>query len=395
MLEQLNQILKSAISRDTPKNLFRTRAYFQHRLDVEKQRAERNGEKFTVVTLGFKKLKTDLLPSLSRHDAIEFINELSITAFRLIRQIDVAAWYDNDSVAIILCDTSFIGARKFLKRLNNEFLKIAAQKTYEDLFLLNKIDINMYTYPDNQQANNRSLYKPFPLSEFDIIEPINLNGQLSKEFKKSSYQRLKRSIDIVLCYIGLLIFAPLMAVVAIVIKLTSPGPIIYRQKRVGYNGKIFELYKFRSMYLNADENVHRRHIADVMCNFNQSLADNAPSIKIMHDKRVTAIGRFLRNTCLDELPQLVNVLKGDMSLVGPRPHPEYEVFNYDNWYKRRLTVKPGLTGLWQIQGKKRMFYPDAIRLDLSYIDRWSLGLDLKILFYTLPTALAGFGIEKD
>ena len=105
MLEQLNQILKSAIRRYTPENLFRTRAYFQHRLDVEKQRAERNGEKFTVVTLNFKNLKTDLLPSLSRQDATDFIEELAAVAFRLVRQIDVAAWYDNDSVAIILCDT--------------------------------------------------------------------------------------------------------------------------------------------------------------------------------------------------------------------------------------------------------------------------------------------------
>jgi len=395
MLEQLNQFLKSAIRRHTPENLFRTRTYFQHRLDVEKQRAERNGEKFTVVILGFKKLKTDLLPSLSRHETLEFIDDLATAAFRLIRQIDVAAWYDSDSVAIILCDTSFIGARKFLKRLNNEFLTIAAQKTYEDLFLLNKIDINMYTYPDNYQANNKSLYKPVSLSEFNIIEPVNLNGQLSKEFKNSSRKLLKRSIDVVLSYIGLLIFAPLMAVIAIMIKLTSSGPIIYRQKRVGYNGKIFELYKFRSMYVDADENVHRRHIADVMHNENQSYAEHAPSIKIIRDERVTPVGRFLRNTCLDELPQLVNVLKGDMSLVGPRPHPEYEVFNYDNWYKRRLTVKPGLTGLWQIQGKKRMFYSDAIRLDLSYIDRWSLGLDLKILCYTLPTALAGLGTDND
>ncbi|MBD3290021.1 exopolysaccharide biosynthesis protein [candidate division KSB1 bacterium] len=201
-------------------------------------------------------------------------------------------------------------------------------------------------------------------------------------------------MDIFLAYTGLLLFAPLMGAIAIAIRFTSPGPVIYRQKRVGYNGKLFELYKFRSMYYNSDENVHRRHITEVMRNFNSICAEEAPAIKIIKDVRVTPLGRFLRNTCLDELPQLINVLKGDMSMVGPRPHPEYEVINYDRWYRRRLSVKPGLTGLWQIQGRKHMFYPDAIRLDLSYIDRWSLGLDFKILFYTLPTALAGLAIHK-
>jgi lipopolysaccharide/colanic/teichoic acid biosynthesis glycosyltransferase len=222
-----------------------------------------------------------------------------------------------------------------------------------------------------------------------MLETINLNGQFSKNFQRQKHDFIKRSVDIMLSYIGILCLAPLMGLIAVLIKCTSAGSIIFRQKRIGYDGREFEVLKFRTMFADADEKIHEVYIKKLIEENSVQQHPESSSFKVPNDHRITPVGRFLRNTCLDELPQLINVFKGEMSLVGPRPHPIYEVSYYKEWFHRRLNVKPGLTGLWQIQGKKSMRYSDAIRLDLSYIDKRSLGLDLKILLFTLPTPLAG------
>lgn len=174
---------------------------------------------------------------------------------------------------------------------------------------------------------------------------------------------IKRWFDIVLCLILLTLFCPLMIIIALVIKMTSPGEVIYQQQRLGRNGQIFYLLKFRSMVKNAE------YIGTGML-----LQEN--------DARITPVGRFLRKTSLDELPQLINVLKGDMSMVGPRPAPVFHLNKYDSEQRRRLLVRPGITGWAQVNGRVALYWPQRIELDLWYIDHYSLGLDLLILIKT-------------
>ena len=197
---------------------------------------------------------------------------------------------------------------------------------------------------------------------------------------------IKGLIDRVGAFIALLIMALPMAIVAIVIRITSPGPVIFRQRRAGKHGKPFVMYKFRSMANDAE--MRRAELEP----FNQM---NGPVFKVEADPRITPFGRWLRRTSLDELPQLINVLMGDMSLVGPRPLPLYEVEKFENTaQRRRLSVKPGLTCLWQISGRNQVRdFRDWVKLDLDYIDHWSLGLDFKILLRTVPAVLFGSGAK--
>jgi exopolysaccharide biosynthesis polyprenyl glycosylphosphotransferase len=193
----------------------------------------------------------------------------------------------------------------------------------------------------------------------------------------------KRLIDVAGALAGLLVLGPLvMLPAAIVIRLTSPGPILFRQRRSGVHGRLFTMYKFRSMVDNAEM------LRVELETFNEM---SGPVFKMQQDPRVTPIGRFMRKTSVDELPQLWNVLTGDMSLVGPRPPIPSEVSQYDPWHRRRLSMKPGLTCLWQISGRNAIGFDQWMKLDLQYIDHWSLWLDIKILMRTIPVVLSGFG----
>jgi exopolysaccharide biosynthesis polyprenyl glycosylphosphotransferase len=194
----------------------------------------------------------------------------------------------------------------------------------------------------------------------------------------------KGAVDRLGALLGLLAISWLLILVAIGIKITSPGPILFRQKRAGKNGHPFMMYKFRSMTTNAE--MKQAELAA----FNQM---QGPVFKIDNDPRVTKFGRFLRRTSLDELPQLFNVLKGEMSLVGPRPLPLYEVEKFESVaQRRRLSMKPGLTCLWQVSGRNQIKnFDDWVKLDLQYIDNWSLWLDAEILLRTIPVVVVGFG----
>jgi exopolysaccharide biosynthesis polyprenyl glycosylphosphotransferase len=194
---------------------------------------------------------------------------------------------------------------------------------------------------------------------------------------------LKRLIDMVVSGGLLLVLAPFLALIAILIKLDSPGAILFRQERVGLNKRRFELLKFRTMVEGADSLQQTiEHLNEV----------SGPVFKIKNDPRLTRLGKFLRRFSIDELPQLVNVLKGDMSLVGPRPLPVRDVDRINvHWHKRRFSVKPGVTGLWQVNGRSDVGFDRWVQMDLDYIDHWSLALDLKILVKTIPVVLAGSG----
>jgi exopolysaccharide biosynthesis polyprenyl glycosylphosphotransferase len=200
---------------------------------------------------------------------------------------------------------------------------------------------------------------------------------------KTSHLVIKRIIDIVVSSLALILLSPLFLIVALAIKLTSPGPVLFKQERCGLNGRRFTFLKFRSMVQDAEQQ------KEDLIHLNEM---QGPVFKITNDPRVTKVGKFLRKTSIDELPQLWNVLKGDMSLVGPRPPVPSEVEKYERWQRRRLSMRPGLTCFWQIRGRNQInSFEEWMRLDLQYIDNWSLTLDWKILLKTIPVVLLGKG----
>ncbi|MGZ7445318.1 sugar transferase [Paenibacillus sp. TH7-28] len=193
---------------------------------------------------------------------------------------------------------------------------------------------------------------------------------------------LKRAVDIVLASLGLIVISPMLAVVAICIKLDSKGPIMIKQRRIGKNGAPFNMYKFRSMVENAESLIHQ------LAAHNEA---DGPVFKMKNDPRITRVGRFIRKYSIDELPQLINVVFGQMSLVGPRPPLPQEVERYTDYEWRRLDIRPGITGLWQINGRSDLPFDEWVKLDLYYIEHWSLGLELKIIFKTIPIVIKGTG----
>jgi lipopolysaccharide/colanic/teichoic acid biosynthesis glycosyltransferase len=206
---------------------------------------------------------------------------------------------------------------------------------------------------------------------------------------------VKRGMDIAGSALMLILCAPMFAFIALAIKLSSKGPVLFRQQRVGQYGQHFTFLKFRSMQVNNDHRVHQEYVTK----FIASEASKQPSngngegvFKLTNDKRVTAVGRFLRRTSLDELPQFLNVLRGEMSLVGPRPPIPYELAAYQTWHRRRvLEVKPGITGLWQVMGRSRVNFDEMVRLDLQYATSWSPSLDFTILMRTPRAVIKGEG----
>lgn len=193
---------------------------------------------------------------------------------------------------------------------------------------------------------------------------------------------IKRTIDVSLSLLGLLITLPIFIISAVVIKLDSKGPVFFKQKRVGKHGAPFNMYKFRSMVVNAEE------LKSKLQNRNEA---DGPAFKIRNDPRVTKFGKFIRKYSIDELPQLINVLKGEMSLIGPRPPLPSEVEKYDDYQWRRLSITPGITGLWQVSGRSDLNFNDWVGLDIFYIENWSVSMDIKIFLRTIPVVLVGKG----
>lgn len=213
--------------------------------------------------------------------------------------------------------------------------------------------------------------------EREILSSSKLVLQYSKY-----YVVIKRLMDVVFSTIGLIVLSPIMLIVAVAIKLEDiKGPILFSQERVGYLGKKFKIYKFRSMYVDAEERLYElQHLNE----------QTGPVFKMKDDPRITKVGKFIRKTSLDELPQLINILKGEMSIVGPRPALLREVVQYNDYQKQRLLVKPGLTCIWQVSGRNSIGFEEWIELDLEYIKNQSLSLDIKLILQTLPALLGDY-----
>ena len=229
-----------------------------------------------------------------------------------------------------------------------------------------------------------SLFNCLPRkTEIDQIGALPMI-RLFREPLSSSARILKRTFDLIFAALAILLLLPLWLLIALLIKLDSRGRVFYTQERVGMDGRLFLLYKFRTMQANADADLHREYQRAFIAGRAEANLGNEtkPTYKLLADPRITRIGKILRRTSLDEVPQLLNVMSGDMSLVGPRPPIPYEVEAYELWHRKRLDMKPGLTGLWQVSGRNRLPFEEMVRLDLFYIENWSLLLDLKIILRT-------------
>ena len=236
------------------------------------------------------------------------------------------------------------------------------------------------------------LFRSLPSAlHFDLAGGVPLVGPVSCNIEGLNFVT-KRLFDIIVAAGILLVTLPLVPIVAIAIWLSDGRPIFFRQKRIGIRGRPFELLKFRSMRTGASDGAHREYVEKWIGQNGHAIELKGQQIfKLVDDPRITRIGKALRHLAIDELPQLINVLRGDMSLVGPRPALPYELELYQDWHRRRLDALPGITGLWQVNGRNRLGFDDMVRLDLEYLNGWSLTSDLKILFRTIPAVLQGQG----
>jgi lipopolysaccharide/colanic/teichoic acid biosynthesis glycosyltransferase len=238
-----------------------------------------------------------------------------------------------------------------------------------------------------------------------MLQEINLdNREIMSRDARAFYFVCKRCVDIMLAVVLLVLLSPLMLLIAVLIKLDTPGPVFFVQPRIGARRRVrngharwevctFPFYKFRSMVQNADQSVHEAYIKAWTSGQVASADTTHPKFKLTNDPRVTRMGRILRKTSMDELPQLFNVLKGDMSLVGPRPVPTYEVEQYQPRHYERLTTLPGITGLWQVKGRCQVSFEEMIHMDIEYIHAQSLWLDFKILLLTVPAVVLARGAD--
>lgn len=345
---------------------------FRKMLAVERKRTERSGSPFLLLLLDVGKQH-----NLSRNERI--LEKIMTTLVSNIRETDVIGWY-QDQVVIGILFTGLIGDDRN-EILNTILVRVSRSlKNALSLDQFNQLSISFHFFPDEWDHE-----KPGRPSD-ETLYPEDSSAINSSR----RYVITKRVMDIVGSIIAILSCLPLFVIIALVIKLTSKGPVLFRQQRVGQYGKCFSFLKFRSMYVDNNPAEHREYVARLIAGHaeaNTSSQSGATVFKLIGDKRITRIGRIIRKTSLDEIPQFINVLRGDMSLVGPRPAIPYEVAAYKTWHRRRvLNVKPGITGLWQVNGRNRIKFDDMVRLDIQYAKLHSPWLDLKIMMRT-PAAI--------
>jgi diguanylate cyclase (GGDEF)-like protein len=332
-----------------------------------------------------------------------------ITFFRdALRSYDIVSGYREGEFVIILAGTGKADALAVADRLRSLVDDARLHPRNRTL----AISAGIATYPNDACQHMQLLAKAdHALREARImggnwVRTTEQELALMNTYRaKRGYFLCKRCMDIILSVLLLIITLPIQLAVALLIKLDSPGPVLYSQGRVGLRRQssrgrkgweigTFSLYKFRTMYHNAPQGPHRAQVKAFTNSRSapQTGRDHREAmVKLTDDARVTRVGKLLRKTSLDELPQLINVLRGDMSLVGPRPVPLYEVSEYKGWHRQRLTVPAGVTGLWQVRGRSRVPLDEMVGMDMEYIRNQSLWLDLKILLLTIPAALSGRG----
>jgi lipopolysaccharide/colanic/teichoic acid biosynthesis glycosyltransferase len=286
------------------------------------------------------------------------------------RETDILGDLGDRAVAMILPDTNPLGLQRFVARIDKHIKEL-------------EFSLATGTYPD-------ALFDDLLRRDGEVGRSLPMYvDQRRKPDKLGSL--VKRCIDIVGASTALVVLSPVMLIVAAVIARTSPGPVVFRQVRLGKGGVPFVFYKFRSMQCDTDDRVHRDYVIGLIRGNQEGAAHgSAPRTwsKLKSDPRITPVGHFIRKTSIDELPQLFNVLRGDLSLVGPRPALPYEAEKYQSWHLRRiLEIKPGISGLWQVAAGYDATFDDMVRLDLRYMQDWSLMLDLEIMVKTVKVVL--------
>ena len=325
---------------------------FRQIMERERSRADRTGEGFWLIVF-----------TVPRGEAPrEMMTELAERLNRRLRLVDEVGWMDQRHLAALLPTTSSAGVNKIGEEL------LSTVPTMDPL-----PEYKHYYYPTDGKIGEKSADHEWT----DRREFHQAAHSMETMFVRS-LPPWKRGLDLLGALIGLIVLSPLFAIVSLAIKVSSSGPVLFRQPRAGLGGKPFTLYKFRSMVDGAEKQRNDLQFANEL---------EGPVFKIKEDPRATSIGHFLRSTSIDELPQLYNVLKGDMSLVGPRPLPIEESLDYETWQRQRLEITPGLTCIWQVSGRSHVSFTAWMRMDHQYIRSRSLRTDAKLLLKTIPAVL--------
>ena len=349
---------------------------FHRVISIERLRTERSRKPFLLMLLD---MGDHLPPETNGKNLGKLVTALSLAT----RGTDVAGWYKTDHiVGVMFTEICLEDRRTSVSTMISRVTDILR----EDLSLeqFNRVSFSFHVFPEDWDQDSRKPSNP-------VFYP-----DLSKQAeKKRASGALKRALDIVGSALALTLLSPVFLLIAAAIKATSKGPVLFRQKRVGQHGEAFTFLKFRSMYVGNDASVHQEYVKQLISGKamrHQCDGKGEGVFKLTGDSRITPVGAFLRKTSLDELPQFYNVLKGEMSLVGPRPPISYEVENYEVWHRRRLLeAKPGITGLWQVSGRSRVTFDEMVRLDLRYARSSSPWTDIKILLRTPLAVVLGDG----
>jgi lipopolysaccharide/colanic/teichoic acid biosynthesis glycosyltransferase len=350
---------------------------FRRILCHERKRSERSRKQFLLMLVRVTS------PRLQNRAAY-LPHRVSAVLGKTIRDTDILGWFEADSVNGVLFSelgaVEACAATKVIEAKVNSAFEMAF-----DANLRSKLEVDFYTFPEDRQADGYKLR----------IDPELYPDVFDLDEQKRTSLIIKRIIDVLGSVSALVLFSPIFLLLAMLIKLTSKGPVFFRQERLGQCEVPFTFLKFRSMRVATDAEIHRKYIKNFIAGRAEPHVSNGNRrlvYKITNDPRVTWIGRFMRRTSLDEMPQFWNVLMGEMSLVGPRPPIRYELEAYDLWHRRRLLeVKPGITGLWQIHGRSRTTFDEMVRLDLRYAKMWSPLTDIKILLQTPRAVFSGDG----
>lgn len=347
---------------------------FHRMIALERKRSERSRKPFVLMLV-------DVGDEQESDKNTKALRKIAFALSRSTRETDVIGWYaKNRALGVMFIEIGPDGTSATLSTIVGRITEALRVNLAFEQF--NQLRISFHVFPDDwkketdQRPCNPTLYP-------DVMKRVDASKYL---------RAVKRAMDIGGSLIGLLLASPLFLVIAAAIKATSQGPVFFRQIRVGQFGERFVFLKFRSMYLHNDSRVHQEYVNKLIAGKAEKQPSNGNGTgvyKLTRDSRITPVGAFLRKTSLDELPQFINVLRGEMSLVGPRPPIPYEVEAYDIWHRSRvLEAKPGITGLWQVNGRSQVKFDDMVRLDLQYARGWSPWMDLKILLRT-PAAIVG------
>ena len=353
---------------------------FHRMISLERKRSERSQRPF-VLLLVDTCAGNDAAGSGDRRDPV--LMDLLGALQGATRETDVTGWHKEGAIIGVMFTEIVLDNNLVLSTILARLGSVLRERLDAEQF--SRIKFSFHVFPDDWDVQ-------------DPNRPSNptLYPDLEKRQKENRFGRaLKRMIDLFGSLALLALLSPVFLMIAAAIKLTSRGPVLFRQKRIGEHGTPFTFLKFRSMYVNNDSSEHREYVRQLI----EGKADKKPAsgngagvFKLTNDPRITPVGKFLRRSSLDELPQLINVFQGEMSLVGPRPPVPYEVEAYATWHRRRLLeAKPGITGLWQVYGRSRVEFDDMVRLDLRYARECSPLLDLKILLQTPKAVIGGDG----